>query len=514
MALINIKGIISAAINAKLKAREAARSTPTTREISAAAKADPSIYAEEVFGLTVWTRQREVLAAVRDHDRVSVRSGHKVSKSTSAAIVVWWFTSDPDARPEARAIVTAPTGRQVSEIIWREVIALHGRATRRGYRLPLPGQRPGTGVRWGDGREIIGFTIDQQQPEAIAGFSGAHLQFVTDEASGIDDRVFEALDGNAAAGARFFMISNPTRTSGAFFESHQPGSDYRALHISSEESPNITGEGRVPGLATSEWRDRMYAKYGRDSLFCAVRVRGEFPSAGDDEVFGATLVHEAMSREAPGDGELVGGLDVAALGGDENALSLRRGDQWLPLVMIEPGKSEEVAARVIHAIRRARRSPHERPRIAIDANGVGFGVWSVLAGEGFTVDGEEFTPRDEVEAIAVNSSESASDPDTYANLRAEMHFHLKEKLAGGASLPQDDLLDDELRSPKYTLDKYNRILVEPKLKVRARIGRSPDRADAVMLAAAHDLFRTGTVPATPAPPPYDDSRELGAFASR
>lgn len=484
MALINIKGIISAAINAKLKAREAARSTPTTREISAAAKADPSIYAEEVFGLTVWTRQREVLTAVRDHDRVSVRSGHKVSKSTSAAVIVWWFTSDPDARPEARAIVTAPTGRQVSEIVWREVIALRDRAAKRGYRLPVPGRRPGTGVRWGDGRQIIGFTIDEQKPEAIAGFSGAHLQFVLDEASGIDDRVFEALDGNAAASARFFLISNPTRTSGAFYESQQPGSDYRPLHISSEQSPNITGEAKIPGLATREWRDKMVAKYGADSLWVAVRVRGEFPSGADDEVFGAGLVSAAMHRAADTDcaEPLVCGLDVAGYGGDENILAPRRGRCTLPLVQIPAGESVDIAAAAIRAARKLRRGPSERVRINVDANGVGAGVYSVLVADAFEHDGETFRPRDEIDATAVMTAEKASDPSQYTNQRSELHFLGRDYLRDGGTLPDDEELSIELRAPRYSLDRTNRIQVELKAKIRTRLGRSPDRGDAWLLS--------------------------------
>jgi phage terminase large subunit len=486
MALINIKGVISAAISAKLKARQAARSTPTTKQISAAAKADPSVYAEEVFGLTVWTRQREVLTAVRDHDRVSVRSGHKVSKSTSAAVVVWWFTSDPDARPEARAIVTAPTGRQVSEIVWREVIALHSRAARRGYKLPQPGQRPGTGVRWGDGREIIGFTIDEQQPEAIAGFSGAHLQFVLDEASGIDDRVFEALDGNAAAGARFFLISNPTRTSGAFYESQQPCGDYTPLHISSEQSPNITGESRIPGLATREWRDKMVAKYGADSLWVAVRVRGEFPSGADDEVFGAGLVSAAMHRAADGTSTstdpLVCGLDVAGFGGDENILAPRRGLRTLPLVQIPAGESVDIAAAAIRASRKLRRDAHERVQINVDANGVGAGVYSVLVSDAFEHDGERFVPRDEIVAVAVMTAERAHDASQYANRRSELHFIGRDYLRDGGSLPDDDELSTELRAPRYALDRTNRIQVELKAKIRARLGRSPDRGDAWLLS--------------------------------
>lgn len=510
--MINLTTLINTRIRAKLKARSEAKATKG-RAISAAAKADPVVYAREVFGLTVWSKQRDLLRSVRDHARTTVRSGHKVSKSTSAAVVGWWFTSDPDARPSARAIVTAPTARQVREVIWREVKALHARATRRGYSLPVPGNNPGTGVRYGDGRELIGFTIDDGHPEAIAGFSGANLLFVLDEASGVGDAVFEALDGNAAAeGARFLLISNPTRTSGAFYDSHQPRSDYHRLHIDSHDSPNVTGEATIPGLASPGWIAKMEAKYGRDSLFCAVRVRGEFPAGADDEVFGATLVREAMERAGDDDGELVLGLDVAGFGGDENCLAARRGRRVLPIITIEPGESIEVAGRALRAIRRLKRAPGERPQVRIDANGVGAGVFSALVSDGFEWDGERFTPRDEVEAIAVNTSESAFDDATYANLRAELHFVARDWLREGGSLPSDDLLDEELRAPRYSLDKHNRILVEPKLKIRARLGRSPDRSDAVLLAVVE--IASGRRAPVPPPLPDDDSRSLAAFAAR
>ena len=121
------------------------------------------------------------------------------------------------------------------------------------------------------------------------------------------------------------------------------------------------------------------------------------------------------------------------------------------------------------------------PRVNIDASGVGFGVWSLLAGEGFTWNDEEFLPHEECIAVAVNTGEAAEDSETYANLRAELHFTAKERLRDGASLPAHDELSEDLRAPKYSLDRYNRILVEPKLKIRARLGRSPDAGDATLL---------------------------------
>ena len=241
-------------------------------------------------------------------------------------------------------------------------------------------------------------------------------------------------------------------------------------------------------------------------------MRGEFPAGADDEVFGATLVREAMERAGDDDSELVLGLDVAGFGGDENCLAARRGRRVLPLITIEAGESIEVAGRALRAIRRLKLSPAERPQVRIDANGVGAGVFSALVSDGFEWDDEHFSPRDEVEAIAVNTSESAFDDATYANLRAELHFTARDWLREGGALPSDDLLDEELRAPRYSLDRHNRILVESKLKIRARLGRSPDRADAVLLAVVE--IASGRRAPVPPPLPDDDSRSLAAFAAR
>ena len=311
--------------------------------------------------------------------------------------------------------------------------------------------------------------------------------------------------------SRFLLISNPTRTSGAFYNSHQPRSDYHRLHIDSHDSPNVTGEASIPGLASPGWIAKMEAKYGRDSLFCRVRVRGEFPSGADDEVFGAELVRRGVESDAEAFGPLVFGLDVAGFGGDDSVIAPRRGKRVLPLVVLTPGDNFSIAAQTIHAARRLRRGPHEKVRVFIDANGVGAGVYAALVSDAFEVDGERFEPREEIEAVGVNVGEAAIDSATYANLRAELHFNAREWLLNGGALPDDEMLDEELRAPRYTLDRINRILVEPKLKLKARLGRSPDRADSVLLS----LLEVETGERVPPPPSsIDDSRSLSAFASR
>ena len=482
-------------------APKAAKKTP-----SAEARRDPVVFAEEVGGLRVWKRQAEFLRAARDHDRVTVTSGHKTGKSTSFAILAWWFTSDPEHRPAARVPMTSASARQVKKILWREVRAFWRRAAARGYDLgPEPALDPETGVQWDDGREIFGFT--SRDPEKAAGVSGAHLLFLLDEASGISEEIFEAIEGNRAGGARIVLASNPTQQSGEFFASHhEKRRFYRALTISSEEAAAV--EPPIPGLATKAWIAEKREEWGSESPLYKVRVGGRFADTSDDAVIGLALVLDAVERGrgeiAPEDADerLVVGFDVARFGDDETILAPRRGRWMYPLLPVAKGDGPDTAARAIIALADAKllRLPQELPLFAVDANGVGASVFDALA------------RREDCEVVAVNTAEAADASDDYINLRAELHFAFKEWLKQGGALPDDARLQSELVAPRYAVDGKNRIKVESKDDLRKRLRRSPDRADAALLSlcAVTDPFaNVGDPPEMP-----DDGTDYSPFVGR
>lgn len=478
--------------------------TPTSKPISPEARADPAVFAREVGGLRVWKRQQDLLDAARDHDRVTVASGHKTGKSTSFAVLAWWWTADPENRPAARCALTSASARQVKKILWREMRAFWRRARARGYDLgPEPALDPETGVQWDDGREIFGFTA--RDPEKAAGTSGAHLLFLLDEASGIPEEVFEAIEGNRAGGAKIVLASNPTQQSGEFYDSHHAKRRfYRALAISSEEAAAV--DPPIPGLATRAWIAEKREEWGTDSPLYAVRVAGRFAAQATDAVIGLGLALSAVDRgrdlEADFDNDqpLVVGFDVARFGDDESVLAPRRGRRIYPLLVVESGDGPDTAARAMIALRDAGLiQPQELPRFVVDANGVGASVYDALA------------RREDCQATAVNTSVAASKPDDYLNLRAELHFEFREWLKTGA-LPDDDRLLSEIAAPKYRVATRNRIQVESKDEIRKRLRRSPDRADAAMLSICEgDAHRGDPV----APPTFDDGsdRDLSAFAS-
>jgi hypothetical protein len=78
----------------------------------------------------------------------------------------------------------------------------------------------------------------------------------------------------------------------------------------------------------------------------------------------------------------------------------------------------------------------------------------------------------------------------YANRRAAAWWGFREMLdpASGhdVAIPPDDVLTGDLTAPKYRVLSGGKILVEAKVDIKNRIGRSTDAADAVIQAFVAD----------------------------
>lgn len=435
-------------------------------------QADPACFAKEALGVTVWSRQRDVLRAVAAHPRVAVRSGHKVGKSTSAAILaLWWICT----RKRGRVIMTSATYRQVKAILWRELRRILREApVRIGGKLA---DDPETGLQLADGREILGFST--KDPEKMAGISGPELLFILDEASGIPEPIFEAIEGNRAGGASVVMFSNPTQSSGTFFDAfHNSRQFWHTISISSAETPNVV-EGRpiIPGLATRDWIEEKKKEWGVDSALYQVRVAGNFPKQGDNAVISLHLVTEAVERwaDAPDeDGPLELGLDVAEFGDDDSVLIARRGRKAWAAETWNGLDAVQLVGKVLAYIRDIR-ADGEIAVVKVDVVGVGAGVASLLA-----------THRDEVKVVRVNASATPTADEEVAgklkNLRAQLWVGMRDWLKAGGAIPEDGKLEGELVAPTYLFDAQGRMQIESKKDMRKRLGRSPDRADALGLA--------------------------------
>jgi hypothetical protein len=453
----------------------------------------------------LWDKQIEILEAVADHRRVSVASGHKVSKSHTAALIALWFYG---CFPRARVCITCVTGRQVDAIVWREVRMLRARAKER-----IPGrmhQLARSGFHSDDFREIVGFTA--RETEGVAGVSGANLLYIPDEASGIPDEIFEAIEGNRAGGGRVVMFSNPTRTEGEFFASHHDKKDkgfYRCLRISSEDSPNVRARRElIPGLASLEYIQEKREEWGEDSPLYKVRIKGEFVLNEQGRVISLHLITLAETRwkdpATPMDGRLYLGIDPAGPGegGDESGFAWRRGQKVLDVVSMR-GLSED--AHVAHALGllAANRKPRdEAPIVVVDREGpIGVGIYAKLKAKA----DELRRTQDAFDVMGVRASDRAvRQPHVYDRVRDELFANLEKWLREGGAIPEDAKLAKDLHAPEWHQDVSGRIKITPKRELRKKLGRSTDRGDAVALAVWEPSAYAARFGGEGTPPPAAD----------
>ena len=309
-------------------------------------------------------------------------------------------------------------------------------------------------------------TARAETPEALAGIHSEHTLIVVDEASGVDEAVYQAASGSMSGhSATTVLLGNPTRSSGYFYDTHHRlKGDWQTMHISSTDSPRVS----------AEFIEEMALKYGESSNVFRVRCLGEFPLVEDTTVIPAGLVSSAQERDIVGGETIpVWGLDVARFGSDSSVLAIRHGNVISELVAWKGLNLMELTGRIVH--RYESLIPRHQPlEILVDSIGLGSGVVDRMAELGLPVRG-------------INVGESASMSGTYLNLRAELWFKLKEWLAAKDSkLPNDQELFSELVSPRYSFTSNGKMKIESKDDMRRRGLGSPDKADAICLTLASE----------------------------
>jgi hypothetical protein len=438
--------------------------------------ADPVRWVRERLRQTAWSKQREILTALRDHRRVAVRSCHGVGKSHIAAVAVahWLDTHLPG---EAFVVTTAPTAAQVRAILWRYIRRNH----KRGH---LPGRVNQT--EWHIDDEIVAYgrkPADQDE-SAFQGIHARYVLVVIDEACGVPEQLWIAADAlTTNADCRILAIGNPDNPAAHFRKVCAPGSGWHVIGISAFDSPNLTGEG-VPEelqqvLVSASWVEEKASEWGTDNPLYKSKVLGEFADDAPNQVVRTADI--AMCRIAPdrkhAPDDLLPvelGVDVGG-GGDETVIRERRGVRAGREWRAHTDRPEQIAPLVLQAIRESGATA-----VKVDSIGVGFGVIGELRNAADRGEHSAFVD-------AVNVAEAASEPDKFMNLRAEIWWQIGRDLSATrgwdlSGMENGDTTVAQLLEPRWTVDPKGRIRVEPKDEIKKRLGRSPDNADALLLA--------------------------------
>ncbi len=331
--------------------------------------ADPLGWASGRAGLALWSKQREVMTAVRDHRRVAVRSCNSAGKTAvAAAVAAHWIDAHPPG--EAFVLTSAPTGSQVKVLLWREINRLHRSAH-------LPGRTNLT--EWYIDGELVAFGRKPSEHDAAAflGTHALHILVIFDEADGIPAVLWAAAESVASnAGARILAIGNPHDPDSTFATVCEPGSGWHVIGIGYGDTPNFTGEAvsaRLSDLLISPtWVTARAAEWGEDSALYSAMCLGQFPARGADAF---TVIPWAMAARCRGldldpTGPHEGGIDVGA-GGDETVFAERRGPVVGTVVSFRDADPMATVGRLVVAIAE---SGVEKVRVDVTGIGRWFGV--------------------------------------------------------------------------------------------------------------------------------------------
>lgn len=441
---------------------------------------DPVRWMRERLGEEPWSKQIEVIESVMQHRHTAVPAGFDLGKSFIASRVAayWIDTADPDE--QVFVVTTAPTNTQVKGILWRELNRAWAKGKLRGKCNAMD---------WTVNGVQVGIGLKPADHASIASFSGFHADrvlVVIDEAAGVVDALWEGADGIAANDdSRVLAIGNPQDVSAKFGQVCTPGTKWNVIRIRAFDSPKVTGEpiteAAARNLVGPTWIEETRDQYGEDSPYWISKVLAEFVH---DVKMGVVPYSWAMkctrigdAEEGADDGPVELGVDCGA-GSDESVIFERRGTKVGRMWTSRHDDPMMLVGEIVRA-----QEETGATAVKIDAIGVGWAIGGRVR-EVF----EEAGTDCEVHAVKV--SEASHEPAKYANLRSEVWWEVGRELCRTQGWDLTELLSskegeqtiNEMTEPKYRLDSSGRIRVEPKEDTIKRLKRSPDHADALLLA--------------------------------
>lgn len=402
--------------------------------------------------------QTEFSKLVVLHDRIAVRSGHGIGKTAKLArTIIWWGST----RHPWKVGCTAPSSGQMFDALWSELAKWHSKMPE-GFKQLF--EWKAERFEWAKSPAVsyaVAKTARRETPEALAGLHSENMLFIIDEASGVDDIIFETARGAMSTrGAKTIMTGNPTRLSGYFFDAfHKNLPHWATMKVAAHESTRCN----VKELA--QWAE----EWGENSNFYRVRALGEFPDAEDGTIIPLYLVEAATTRDVKAvPSEEVWGLDVSGAGTDLCALAKRRGN-----IMPEPVKTWRSDDTMISAgmvVKEYREAPTKPVQICVDSNGIGAGVAHRLS-------------EADLPVHCVNVSESHSTNDRYLRLRDEMWERARDWFYGkDVRIPNDPHFIGEISRVKWGLTANGKMKAMSKYDMKLApprgLGKSPDRSEA------------------------------------
>lgn len=465
---------------------------------------DPDLFNSVILGRPpLWWRQVEIASSVVENRVTVAYSGNAIGKDYLVGdLVPWWLYT----RANSLVIVTGPSQTLLGTVTWKEI-----RKAIDGARVPL-GAKLSAGVKTspqtvklpGHDWQALGYSTTNV--ERASGQHNRKLFVIVEEASGVEDEVWEALDGLKFT--RLLAIGNPVRSTGKFIELiRQAEQDARdgvpasrrvhAIQVPSTDSPHADLDESPYGLADRTWLEAMFRRYGKDSLWCASHVFARIPSVSSEALIPSAWLDRAAAVERlsplnardPRAGVRRIACDLGEGVGRDATCVIVRDD--LGLIEVVAGSALGLAEAAETIARLAMKWRVEHGNITYDRLGVGRDLRNHLARHGITA------------AVGYAGSAEPRDKSQFTNIRGEAAWRLRQRL--DPDWPIDPrypavtrppfaigptahwpMMREELAALTYDLagKKAGQTRLISKKDLVAQVGRSPDRSDALIQSFA------------------------------
>lgn len=433
-------------------------------------RAKPKIFLADVLDITPLLWQEECLDLYMNNSRLAMVASKGVGKTLFLASVTWHFFITGHLPKLAALSITKD---HLKSNLWAELIRLRGKsqllqmsATDGSERISLIGHEQYSFI---DARSFPKSADENQQASALAGLHADHVAFVIDEAGAIPDAVIQTADAALSTGdsenkrARLLVTANPEEPKGIIYratlgKTKQKWATYR---ISGDPS-----DPKRSPIVSKEWAQDLIDQYGADDPWVMVNVFGKYPTVSANMLLTDQEIHESMNRTIEEkhvkNSQFRLGVDVARGGVDRTVFARRRGLKCYPLEQISSDVfGPELAGKIAFM-----QQEQNIERVFVDNTG-GYGS--------SVIDSLQLFPNLDVTPVVYNAK---AQDKRYFNKRTEMWVRMRDWVKKGGQLPNDPGLSDELMMPKLIF--HGGIFrLEEKEQIKARLGRSPDKADAL-----------------------------------
>jgi hypothetical protein len=400
--------------------------------------------------------------------RIAAGSGHGIGKTCLIAWIIIWFMS---TRPNPQLPVTANTSDQLSQKTWRELAKWHKLAINshwfqwtatKFYHVDFASTWFASAVPW-----------SKERSEAFAGTHEKYVMMLFDEASAIEDIIWEVAEGAMTTpGAIWIVFGNRTKNTGRF---HECFNKWRHRWITYEI------DSRTSKKADKKQIEQWAKDYGEDSDFFKVRVKGQAPRTGFRQFISSDAVEKAAGREIAVDSyrhaPIIIGVDVSDFGEDMSVIYIRQGLATLEIQKHRPRTMDQQWTMTFASLIAQEIVKYKPDGVMVDSTGLGLGVADRLIQLGYS---------DIV--YKVYSGSSPLNDKEYFNKRVEMWGLMRDWLQDGC-IPDDQQLKDDLTGPEYGFSNKEQFQLEKKSDMKSRGLASPDCGDALSMTFAFQVSK-------------------------